>query len=220
VSPTTRLHRRRLVSLWLAGAFVFALMAVCAALFDRFPGDERVAEWIQDIDAPGVATLFDASNWLGDPWPSRAIVAVLAVAFVFRVAPLAAALVVTTLAARGLNELLQELIDRPRPSEDLIRVTEHIDAGSFPSGHTVGTTFLFGVLFFLAGGLVPWRPARWAAQAGCLLVILAAGPARVYVGAHWPSDVIGGYLLAALLLALAIASYVELKRRGNVDSRP
>jgi undecaprenyl-diphosphatase len=198
---------------------VFALMAAGAALFDRFPGDERIAHAIQDIDVPAFGGFVDAINWLGNTWPSAALVIILAAAFALRRAPVAAGLVLLTFAAKWLNSALQDLIGRPRPSPDLIEVTKHIEAGSFPSGHTVSTTVLFGLLFFLAPALVAWPAARWALRAGCLLVIAAAGPARVYIGVHWPSDVFGGYLLALLFLAPLFLLYVELFHRGNVDSR-
>ncbi|MEX1255111.1 MAG: phosphatase PAP2 family protein [Dehalococcoidia bacterium] len=207
------------VQIWIAGALLFALLAAAAAIFDRFPGDERSARAVQDIDVPAFGGFVDTINWLGGTWPLAALIVMLAGAFLLRRAPLAAGLVLLTFVARWLNSALQELIGRPRPSPDLIDVTKQIDAGSFPSGHTVALSVLFGLLFFLAPALVPWPLGRWALRAVCLLVIAAAGPARVYIGVHWPSDVFGGYLLALLFLAPVISLYVELFRRENVDSR-
>jgi undecaprenyl-diphosphatase len=216
--PPTR-SRPAAVRLWIAGAVSFALLAIGAALFDRFPGDVALARAVQDMDTAGASTFFDAVNWLGNTWPSTVLILLFAAAFAWRGPPLAAGLVLLTFVAKGLNTALQELIDRPRPSSDLIEVHKQIDAGSFPSGHTVTTTVLFGLLFFLIAALVPWPPARWALRAVCLVVIAAAGPARVYIGVHWPSDVFGGYLLSLLLLAPMFLTYLWLERRGNVDSR-
>ena len=122
-----------------------------------------------------------------------------------------------TFAPRGANSLLKDWVERPRPSDELVDVSTDASGFSFPSGHTVGTAALFGVLFFLLPALVPWRPLRWALQVGCLLVVLAAGPARVYVGAHWPSDVLGGYLLALLFLVPVLVVYRTLNRRPPSD---
>ena len=53
-----------------------------------------------------------------------------------------------------------------------------------------------------AGRAIPWfRPAVWCVRALCLAQIALGGVARVYVGAHWPSDVLGGFVLAGLYLA-------------------
>ena len=77
----------------------------------------------------------------------------------------------------------------------------------------------YGLLFFLIPIVVPWRPLRWVLQAGCLLVVLAGGPARVYVGVHWSSDVLGGYLVALLFLLPALAVYQFTSRYTRLDSR-
>jgi membrane-associated phospholipid phosphatase len=57
----------------------------------------------------------------------------------------------------------------------------------------------------------PWRRQKAGAH-GCLLVIMLMGPARVYVGAHWPSDVLGGYLWGSLLLLLVLGLRADTDR--------
>ena len=118
---------------------------------------------------------------------------------------------------QGVNVVLKGLVERPRPSPELVEVTSHASGSSYPSGHTAVTAALFGLLFFLIPVVILWRPLRWTLQAGCVLIVLAAGPARVYVGVHWPSDVLGGYLVTFLLLTPPLLAYRAL--RANSSSR-
>lgn len=197
---------------WLALALLFLFLAVFASFYDRFPSDERIAHAIQDIDLPAFGGFLDFVNWLGG-WPTAVLVVALALLFVWRRAGWEALFVLLALLPRGVNELLQGWVGRPRPSPRLVEVTQEASGSGFPSGHTVGIAVLFGLLFFLMPALVPWRPVRWLLQAGCLLMVLAAGPARVYVGVHWPSDALAGYLLALLCLVPLLAGYRALRRR-------
>ncbi len=201
---------RALLWAWTGVLLLFALLATGAAFFDRFPADERIAHAIQNIDVPAFGGFVDFVNWIGNPWTSVALILLFALAFVLARAPLAAVLLLFTLLAKWVNSVLQDLIERPRPSPELVDVTKRVDAFSFPSGHTLGTALVFGLLFFLLPAIVPWRVLRWALQAGCVLLVAAAGPARVYIGVHWPSDVLGGYLLALLFLVPLVGAYLEL----------
>jgi undecaprenyl-diphosphatase len=188
-------------------------LAVLAAFYDRFPSDERIAHAIQDIDVPALGGFFDFMNALGD---ARIYVPLtLGVAFAFAIARAGweAALVPLTFIPRGLNSLVKDWVERPRPSPELVRATDDVSGFGFPSGHALSTAALFGLLFFLIPATVPWRPVRWLLQAGCLLAVLATGPARVYVGVHWPSDTLGGYLLAFLLLAPVVTAYRAIRPR-------
>ena len=194
-------------ALWTAVAFLFLFLAVFAAFYDRFPADERIAHALQGVDLPALGGLFDFTNKLGDALFYIPLVVLLAVAFAASRAWLEAFLLLLVLLPRALNSGLKDLIGRPRPSADLLRVTGDSSDASFPSGHAVGITALFGLLFFLLPAVVPWRPLRWLLQAGCLLLVVAVGPARVYTGVHWPSDVLGGYLLALLFLLPAVMLY-------------
>ena len=206
------------VGLWLAVAFGFVVIVVLAALYDRFPADERIAHAIQDVDVPAFGGFLEFVNLLGDAWLAIPLTFAMAALLVVSRSQVEGVLVLLTFLPRLLNGLLKTLVERPRPSSDLIDVTDMASGSGFPSGHTVGTAAFYGLLFFLIPVVVPWRPLRWALQAGCLLVVLAGGPARVYVGVHWPSDVLGGYLVALLFLIPALAAFQFTRRYARLDS--
>ncbi len=207
--------RRRLIWamwLWAATAVTFLVLAFLAHWYDRFPGDERIAHAVQGIDVPALGGFFDFVNWLGEPWPAGVLIVALAAAFALRRAPLASLLVLLTIGPRIANSVIKDWVERPRPSPDLVKISHDASGFGFPSGHTVGDAALFAVLLVTVASLIPWRPGRRVAQGGCLLAIVSAGPARVYVGAHWPSDVLGGYLLALLFLLPILVGYRALRR--------
>lgn len=115
----------------------------------------------------------------------------------------AAIFLLAVLLSRSSNPELKRLIESPRPTPDLVRITERASAMGFPSGHAMGVTLLYGALLILAGVLVPPGWPRRAAQGAAAGVILMTGFGRVQTGAHWPSDVLGGYLWGtAILLSL------------------
>jgi len=210
-------RRRRLVWafwLWAVLALLFCLLALFAAFYDRFPADERIAHAVQDIDVPAFGGFIDFVNILGDAWLYIPLAVALAIALALARLGSEAVLVLLTFVPRAVNGLLKDWVERPRPSDQVLEVSDKASGFSFPSGHVVGTATLFAMLFFLVTAVVPWRPLRWTLQAGCLLIVLAAGPARVYVGVHWPSDTLGGYLLA-LLFVIPMAVAYSVARPGR-----
>jgi undecaprenyl-diphosphatase len=189
---------------------LFLFLAITAKFYDYFPSDVYIAHRIQDIDVAGFAGFVDFTNALGSAWVFVPLTVALAVLLAARNAWLEAVLMVATFFPRYVNGWVKDAVDRPRPSSDLIDVTGSASGLGFPSGHTTGTAVLFGLLFLLMPALVPWRPLRWLLQAGCLLLVAAAGTARVYAGVHWPSDALGGYVLALLFLIPALAALLAL----------
>jgi undecaprenyl-diphosphatase len=124
-------------------------------------------------------------------------------------------LVFSSIVPRLGQGLLKEAVERPRPTPDLVRVSEHLSSFSFPSGHVVTALTLFGLLFLLAPVVVRRPLPRLAVQGFCLFVVLGMGPASVYTGAHWPSDVLGGYVLGVLYLTLALHYYRRWRPPGE-----
>ncbi|HEY8490751.1 MAG TPA: phosphatase PAP2 family protein [Dehalococcoidia bacterium] len=192
-------------------------LSLAAAGDGTLPGDQALARAVQAVSFPGAAELARLVNWLGAA-PAAAVITVALAAglAILRRYP-EALLVLATLPARALNALLKAAAGSPRPTEDLVRVTEHVDGLGFPSGHAMGAVLLYGAVFYLAGRLVPPGRARAAVRAGAAAAVALAGLARIYTGAHWPSDVLGGYLWGAAVLWLLVAAYraapAALRRR-------
>jgi undecaprenyl-diphosphatase len=106
-----------------------------------------------------------------------------------------------------------------------VRVTEHANGLGFPSGHASGSMLGFGAIAVVASRVIEDRTIRRIIQTVCAVLILIVGFGRIYVGAHWPSDVLGGYLWGFLLLVGIVTLVDALRRRhsrtaGTTDSAP
>ena len=174
---------------------------VLAWLYPVWPGDEELLIAIQGWQNPVVDPVFRALSFLG--WyPVAAALSAAAVLSLLAlrrwVDGLALGLVVLSASvAYGLKALL----GRARPDYAIIEPVP--ESFGFPSGHAAFAMLLGGFLAFLAFRHVanPWL--RWGIVAGLALLVLGVGTARIYLGVHWPSDVAGGYLYGATVLAVA-----------------
>ncbi|MFQ5933280.1 MAG: phosphatase PAP2 family protein [Dehalococcoidia bacterium] len=190
---------------WIGGVLLLVAfgLSLSAHQYQRFPGDLPVTEGIQSISVPVFSDAMEVVSELGD-WalavPATAV-AVVAL-WLYKRRPDALYIVVITLASAGLNRLVKELVDRPRPSADLVEVTTELGSKSFPSGHVVYATTFYGLLLFYTYCLdVNPRWALRASQVVLVAMLLGMGLSRVYLGAHWPSDVLGGYAVGGLYVA-------------------
>ena len=114
-------------------------------------------------------------------------------------------LLLGTGAGRLVNIGVKELIERPRPSPDIVHVSNPDSSFAFPSGHAEGAMLLYGLVFYFVTLYLPKSRFRLALQAACLWIIVGTGLQRIYTGAHWPSDVLGAYYLGLLVVAAVIA---------------
>ena len=96
---------------------------------------------------------------------------------------------------------------RPRPGNP-VHVLQHAGGYSFPSGHVMSYVAFFGFLAYVAWIQLRPTPVRALVIAVCVALVILVGPSRVYLGAHWASDVIGAYLLAGLWLSVMLRRYV------------
>lgn len=109
-----------------------------------------------------------------------------------------------------LNSGLKFLINRPRPEENLVYILDHQISPSYPSGHVVFFTVFYGFLIaamFHTKKIPRLLRGTIALISFALIVIISIS--RIYLGAHWLTDVIAGYLLGVILLAILLYFYFK-----------
>jgi len=106
---------------------------------------------------------------------------------------------ILSVAAAGVGELIKALVARPRP--ELWPALVHVRRFSCPSGHALYSAALLPFLIWVAGRDQRWRLSLML-LAGSLSFAIGVG--RLYLGVHWPTDVLFGWLIGALVCALTI----------------
>ncbi|MBS1998472.1 MAG: phosphatase PAP2 family protein [Cyanobacteria bacterium SZAS LIN-2] len=104
----------------------------------------------------------------------------------------------------ALDEVMKLHFKRLRPDVPWALVHEH--SFSFPSGHSVLAIVMYGIIVYKAEGRLPGMWAKTALTIGAMMMVAGIGVSRVYLGAHFPSDVAGGYFAGAVWLAAVIGS--------------
>ncbi len=117
----------------------------------------------------------------------------------------------TCLTGTLLRVVIRTIVNRPRPNPLLVRMAQKPKGKSFPSGHVVTSVTFWGWLCIL--GLRYLKGRQKALVSLPALVMTLIGPARVYSGQHWPSDVLGGYLLGGAWLSLSLQWYLAWRRK-------
>jgi membrane-associated phospholipid phosphatase len=146
-----------------------------------------------------------------------ALVAVhVAAVLLLRRKALPAACTLATLVYWPLDLALKEVWDRSRPQHENLRPLVYLESHAFPSGHAMGSACVYGFLAYVAWThLAPGRRRTLLVSFLCLLPVLVS-LSRVYLAAHWPTDVLGGMVVGASL-AVGLG---RLYRRAEKSQKP
>lgn len=207
------MHARAKAAAFLCLFAAAVALALAAQAHPYLPGDLLLARSLQHAEPVGGDPLLRALNAIGTGWGALILTMLYGLGLALARQPWLLAEYLCAQALRPLDLLLKALVDRPRPSPLLVRVTEHASGASFPSGHVFSAVLCYGVLALLLARLhLPLLPRR-ALQALCIAVVALMGPARIVVGAHWPSDVLGGWLWGSVLLISVESAIAWVRNR-------
>jgi len=203
----------------LLAAVAFIWLAFSARSADGFPVDWAVTRALQGFHPAWFDALMRAVSLLGYN-PQASVLYSLVVLFLYRASWRWEAIVAGggVLVAHGFNLAVKALVNRPRPPGEGVQVVVHLHDPGFPSGHVLTYVAFYGFLWFLCYTLRRrswWRTALLIFLAGLILLV---GPSRVYQGEHWFTDVVGGYLLASIILTAIICVYRWGKGRFFKDA--
>jgi undecaprenyl-diphosphatase len=202
---------------YVSALLVLSVLAVLAHYYAYFSWDLAAARALQDLRLPGLPAFMRAVSLFGDRGVSNLMIAATVVVFfLLRWRGEASALLLSALGSQTIYRVLKQIIARPRPASDLVNVSGYFGESSFPSGHVTFYVCFFGFLFFVSYVKLPdGSVIRQFVQTTAALLIILIGPSRVFLGTHWPSDTIGGYLAGGLWLALSLSVYRWCKTDGT-----
>lgn len=209
VTKPVRDYRAYLFMVYVILATVgFGVLFVLARTTPYFQADLLVARVIQSVQIPGFAELMVFLTWLGlAPQGFVWTAAIIVLVFVIGLRWEALVLAFATGGVQVMGQLIKLVVQRARPTPDLVNVFAPMNEYSFPSSHVLHFTVFFGLLMFLIYTLAPHSRLRILGVGICAAFIALIGVSRIYLGQHWPSDVLGAYLFASIWLALAVYVY-------------
>ncbi len=176
--------------------------------------DQVLISTIQGFESPTLTIVMNFFTFIGS-FPSVFVISLFAVLFLYFVLKHRIELILFASVVIGtpiINLILKQIFHRARP--DLHRLIE-IGGYSFPSGHAMNAFAVYGILAFLLWRHIPsclGRTTLFLISSGFIFMI---GISRIYLGVHYPSDIIGGYLASGFWLSMAIWFFKRYKERRS-----
>jgi len=208
-SRPVRRYRAILFQAYLIAAVCgFVVLALLARTTAYFAVDLAISQALQALSSGPLDALMRFISWFGYA-PQAIIVVVLMAGALFGLGFQKEGWTALAVAAfhQILNTLVKWAVHRPRPSKDIVEIFRALTSYSFPSGHVMFYTAFFGFFWYLTYILMRRSWLRTGLLVCFGLLILLIGPSRIYLGEHWASDVLGGYLLGSLVLTGVIQIY-------------
>lgn len=201
----------------IAGTYAFAKFAGHVRSGSTQAFDDAVLHWIEQHRSPSLEPIMLEITFLGTGTVVMMIVGVSAM-FLWLTKHRYSALLLLIATGGGivLNGLLKGGFGRPRPQ--VFDWGQHAVSSSFPSGHAMSAAIVYGTVAYLATRLQVRRLHRVLTLLGAALLIMAIALTRLYLGVHYPSDVLAGLIIglawAAFCMATLEAIQLYARRRA------
>ena len=212
---------RRSTGLFVLAAFAAVLFLGLAAAVEEDGAmgfDMALRADVHRLTSPLLTLIASNMTWLGS-LGALAVFGAIAAAILMRAHRRddAALLAVTMAGALALENGLKYLFHRARPPPFF---GSDPTSYSFPSGHALFSLCFFGMLAILVGRAAPSNVVKAGLWIATGLLVLTIGATRIYLGVHYPSDVLAGYLVAIALVAIILAAERCLRSEKTADHLP
>ena len=195
---------------------ILAVMAIAISLYAHltplFPGDLYLILHLQSFGNPALTTVMVWTSYLFTDLPAALIVIITGLIVGWRFGKLEGTLIWIGGFISLFADAFKLVINRPRPSSDQVLIIGVNHGSGFPSGHTFFATLFLGLLAYLLFTHLKPKYLKIISLVILILLMLLVGTSRIYLGAHWPSDVLGAYILGAFFLSILIWGDQRLKR--------
>lgn len=196
------------------GSFALLLFVILGYMVKFYPEqlvgfDSPIQTWLRGDLPAFLTTFFKLVTSFIDPLGIIIWVSALSLFFLYKKWKLEAALLAGNLVLHGiLIKLIKLVYDRSRPS-----LSHLVEEGgySFPSGHSMATAIVVGSLIIIVQQRIQNQHIKRLVQGLLLLFILTIMASRVYLGVHYPTDVIGGALMGFAILSIEFPFYDKLR---------
>ncbi len=197
--------------------YVLALIAIGFLLLTAFISyypesviDREFSVEVQEYQHPIFDQVMKLVSYPGYMPEAPIMVIVCAIIFYIQKFKKEALFVVLTMLSGLVSTIVKYLVDRPRPGSDIVKIAFQTHQQSFPSGHVMFYMIFFGFMTLLMYSLKAIN-RTWRIMIGllCMVLIFAIPISRIYLGAHWFTDVLGGFLLG--ILCLYVLGYFYLR---------
>jgi membrane-associated phospholipid phosphatase len=185
-------------------AILALVISICARFAPKFPGDLCLTLWLQSSNNHLILSTMECISSIFGGWSAVLVVVATGIIVWWRVGRLEAIMILVGGLITLVNTALKLAINRPRPSADLVHVLSPEQGSGFPSGHAFFVILILGLAAYFILINLKNRALRMLVLAGLIALILLTGVSRVYLGVHWPSDVVGGCLIGGVFLTALI----------------
>lgn len=179
----------------LVGVVAFGVLADEMGEGDTVGFDSLVRDGVNSFATPILTQLAIFFSFIGD-WPFLTVLGLAIFGFLLYIKWKREAVIflITNIGELVFNVSLKLIYQRTRP-EPLFEYALP-DSYSFPSGHALGSFCFFGILAWILVRNAEHTSQKWAIAIAAALLIFAIGLSRIYLGVHYPSDIVAGYLVA------------------------
>ena len=178
-----------------------------------FPGDLRISLWVQMSENRPLTLILEGLAWIFGSWHAAIPIVLSGVIIYWKLGKLETLLIAAAGLFSLINEGIKVFIARPRPTADQVRVLMSENSFSFPSSHAFFACLFLGILIFILIHRLKRSTLRTFVITILSVLALLVGFSRIYLGVHWYSDVIAGYIFGGFFLNLLIAGYMVLEKR-------